>query len=260
MSTFLSVVGFFLFIGSLIYGVVSLITKNHRAKKSLVLAMIGVVLFMIGGSLAPEEPAHSNTEKTVKKESKNDHTKKSKATAQKSSKTKSSESKVSKSNSESSDSISDSDSKKALKQAVSYPMEKQSYLNLESGLLKAAKVDDVNSPADNISYQLTRFHSRAKNIESLEKKANDNLSSEKDEMNSNDFTTYKQYIKNLKDYLSALHDYAITYQADVPSENNPDTDSDTIIELKQEVSQSQQKFESAKNAWSNSYDSIVNEQ
>lgn len=81
MGTFLAVVGFFAFLGGIGYGVFSLIRKNHRAKKSFILAIIGVVVFLIGGSLVPEEPTHSNSEKTVKKESK------------KSSKTKSSESK-----------------------------------------------------------------------------------------------------------------------------------------------------------------------
>jgi hypothetical protein len=105
MGTFLAVVGFFAFLGGIGYGVFSLIRKNHRAKKSFILAIIGIVVFLIGGSLVPEEPTHSNSEKTVKKESK-----KSKATTKKSSKTKSSESKVTKKGGSASSSNSDSSS------------------------------------------------------------------------------------------------------------------------------------------------------
>lgn len=138
-----------------------------------------------------------------------------------------------------------------LKTVVSSPMTKDNYQTLENGLLAAAKYDDIKDPSNTGARQ--RFNSRQANIEQLTKTAKKTLKSEKKFLTTADYHELKAYTKTLRHYLTTLHDYATIYQTDVPPMNDPNTDSDTVTALKQEVAQSQTDFQNAKTAWLNSY-------
>ncbi|HIY57927.1 MAG TPA: hypothetical protein H9829_06990 [Candidatus Tetragenococcus pullicola] len=70
MGTFLAVIGSFAFLGGIGYGLFSLIRKNHRARNSFIVSIIGVVVFLIGGSLIPETENSSESKNVPVKKSK----------------------------------------------------------------------------------------------------------------------------------------------------------------------------------------------
>ena len=81
----------------------------------------------------------------------------------------------------------------------------------------------------------------------------------RDSLTDNDFNTLKSYQTKLINYLNALQDYAITYQTDNPVIQKADTSEDTKTEVQDELNESKQTFETAKNDWLTAYDSIMNQ-
>lgn len=170
-------------------------------------------------------------------------------------------SKVSKNNkssqtSESASSIDATESLNNLKSIISMPMAKENYQNLEDGLLESAKADEISGGAT--SADLSRFHSRVSNIRDIADEAETLDNDNEDDLSSDDQTKLQDYQKLLISYLNALGDYAVIYQSDNPDINAPDTDAETVSEYQQELQEAQNKFTSAKNEWSASYDSIMN--
>lgn len=168
----------------------------------------------------------------------------------------SSSSSVSSSSAESSSSV---DYTAELKAAVTSTMTKESYQNIEDGVLEAAKVDDVNNHDDGTSYALKRFESRTKNLQRLQKQNNKTLKEEKANLDSEHYSQLSSYTDSVNNYLEALYDYAIEYQTDVPSLNNPNTTSDTAETLRASLQEKKDAFDQAKQAWVRSYDNIVNQ-
>lgn len=168
----------------------------------------------------------------------------------------SSSSSVSSSSAESSSSV---DYTAELKAAITSTMTKESYQNIEDGVLEAAKVDDVNNHDDGTSYALKRFDSRTKNLQRLQKQNNRTLKEEKANLDSEHYSQLSSYTDSVNNYLEALHDYAIEYQTDVPSLNNPNTTSDTAESLRASLQEKKDAFDQAKRAWMQSYDNIVNQ-
>lgn len=168
----------------------------------------------------------------------------------------SSSSSVSSSSAESSSSV---DYTAELKAAITSTMTKESYQNIENGVLEAAKVDDVNNYDDGTPYALKRFKSRTKNLQRLQKQNNRTLKEEKANLDSEHYSQLSSYTDSVNDYLEALYDYAIEYQTDVPSLNNPNTTSDTAETLRASLQEKKDAFDQAKQAWIQSYDNIVNQ-
>lgn len=146
-----------------------------------------------------------------------------------------------------------------LKAAITSAMTKDSYQNIEEGVLEAAKVDDVNNHDDGTSYALKRFESRTKNLQRLQKQNNKTLKEEKANLDSEHYSQLSSYTDSVNNYLEALYDYAIEYQTDVPSLNNPNTTSDTAESLRASLQEKKDAFDQAKQAWVQSYDNIVNQ-
>lgn len=146
-----------------------------------------------------------------------------------------------------------------LKAAVTSTMTKESYQNIEDGVLEAAKVDDVNNYDDGTPYALKRFESRTKNLQRLQKQNNKTLKEEKANLDSEHYSQLSSYTDSVNNYLEALYDYAIEYQTDVPSLNNPNTASDTAETLRASLQEKKDAFDQAKQAWRQSYDNIVNQ-
>lgn len=168
----------------------------------------------------------------------------------------SSSSSVSSSSAESSSSV---DYTAELKAAITSTMTKESYQNIEDGVLEAAKVDDVNNHDDGTSYALKRFESRTKNLQRLQKQNNRTLKEEKANLDSEHYSQLSSYTDSVNNYLEALYDYAIEYQTDVPSLNNPNTTSDTAESLRASLKEKKDAFDQAKQAWAQNYDNIVNQ-
>ena len=155
----------------------------------------------------------------------------------------------------SSSQVNESDSIKELKAVVSTPMTKENFLNIEQGVLDSAQYNDIDSPNQS---EATQFKSRVSNIDTLISNNNNLADSESEHLTDNDFNTLKSYQTKLIDYLNALHDYATTYQTDNPVIQKADTPEDTKTEFQDELNESKQTFETAKNDWLTSYDSIIN--
>lgn len=168
----------------------------------------------------------------------------------------SSSSSVSSSSAESSSSV---DYTAELKAAITSTMTKESYQNIEDGVLEAAKVDDVNNHDDGTSYALKRFESRTKNLQRLQKQNNKALKEEKANLDSEHYSQLSSYTDSVNNYLEALYDYAVEYQTDVPSLNNPNTTSDTAETLRASLQEKKDAFDQAKQAWIQNYDNIVNQ-
>ncbi len=158
--------------------------------------------------------------------------------------------------SSSSSQVNESDSIKALKTVVSFPMAKENFLNIEQGVLDSAQYNDIDSPNQS---KATQFKSRVSNIDTLISKNNNLSDSESEYLTDNDFNTLKSYQTKLINYLNALHDYAITYQTDNPVIQKADTSEDTKKEVQDELNEYKQTFETAKNDWLTAYDSIMNQ-
>lgn len=156
----------------------------------------------------------------------------------------------------SSSQVNESDSIKELKAVVSTPMTKENFLNIEQGVLDSAQYNDIDSPNQS---EATQFKSRVSNIDTLISNNNNLADSESEHLTDNDFNTLKSYQTKLIDYLNALHDYATTYQTDNPVIQKADTPEDTKTEFQDELNESKQTFETAKNDWLTAYDSIMNQ-
>ncbi|MDD1403582.1 hypothetical protein [Ligilactobacillus salivarius] len=156
-----------------------------------------------------------------------------------------------------SSSVSPKSSKEELKAAISTPMTKENYQNLEDGLLEAANVDDIHDHSVTMQGKLNKFNVRANNIlkQKISKK---DLHKEKKFLTSSDYQKFKEYSNNLDDYLSSLHDYAVKYQSNTPVINDDKTSQSTKDDYQKELDQFKSKFDNAKEKWSNSYDSIMN--
>lgn len=168
----------------------------------------------------------------------------------------SSSSSVSSSSAESSSSV---DYTAELKAAITSTMTKESYQNIEDGVLESAKVDDVNNYDDGTPYALKRFESRTKNLQRLQKQNNKTLKEEKANLDSEHYSQLSNYTDSVNNYLEALYDYAVEYQTDVPSLNNPNTTSDTAETLRASLQEKKDAFDQAKQAWVQNYDNIVNQ-
>lgn len=156
-----------------------------------------------------------------------------------------------------SSSISPTSSKEELKAAISTPMTKENYQNLEDGLLEAANVDDIHDHSATMQGKLNKFNAKANNI--LKKKiSKKDLHKEKKFLTSSDYQKFKEYSNNLDDYLSALYDYAVKYQSNTPVINDDKTSQSTKDDYQKELDQFKSKFDNAKEKWSSSYDSIMN--
>lgn len=151
-----------------------------------------------------------------------------------------------------------SESDNNLKAIISAPIDKSGYLTLEENLLESANVDDVNSVNSSTQAELRDFHNKANNILDKEKDAESLLSKNKSQLNSADQKKLKVYSESLSNYLSDLHDYAITYQNDNPVINNSETSEDTLKSTKVELNEAKKTFDKSKNNWSTQYDSIIN--
>ena len=156
-----------------------------------------------------------------------------------------------------SSSISPTSSKEELKAAISTPMTKENYQNLEDGLLEAANVDDIHDHSATMQGKLNKFIVRANNIlkQKISKK---DLHKEKTFLTSSDYQKFKEYSNNLDDYLSALYDYAVKYQSNTPVINDDKTSQSTKDDYQKELDQFKSKFDNAKEKWSKSYDSLMN--
>lgn len=156
-----------------------------------------------------------------------------------------------------SSSIPPTSSKEELKAAISTPMTKENYQNLEDELLEAANVDDIHDHPATMQGKLNKFNVRANNIlkQKISKK---DLHKEKKFLTSSDYQKFKEYSNNLDDYLSALYDYAVKYQSNTPVINDDKTSQSTKDDYQKELDQFKSKFDNAKEKWSSSYDSIMN--
>ncbi|MFT8392669.1 MAG: hypothetical protein ABF624_01505 [Liquorilactobacillus ghanensis] len=152
--------------------------------------------------------------------------------------------------------VSAADSKTELKTAVTTPMTMENYQNIENNLLSAAKYNDITNPD---KYANKRFNSRLKNVMRLRKTAKKTYKHEKKFLTKGDRQIFKNYTSSLRNYLYALHDYAVTYQEDVPVINDQNTESDTKNDAQTELNQAKDTFDSSKTAWTNAYNSIVNQ-
>ncbi len=154
--------------------------------------------------------------------------------------------------------VSTDKSKTELQAAVSQPMTKDNYQNLENNLLDAAKVDDIHNSSDpGTQGSLTSFHNQLENI--LDKKVSKKeLKKEKKYMTSADYKTYKGYVKKLNAYLNSLHDYASEYQTATPVLNDNNTTESEKSDYHEELNEVQTKFNDNKQAWSDAYDNIMN--
>lgn len=149
-----------------------------------------------------------------------------------------------------SSSISPTSSKEELKAAISTPMTKENYQNLEDGLLETANVDDIHDHSATMQGKLNKFNVRANNIlkQKISKK---DLHKEKNFLTSSDYQKFKEYSNN-------LDDYAVKYQSNTPVINDDKTSQSTKDDYQKELDQFKSKFDNAKEKWSNSYDSIIN--
>ena len=77
MIGFIALVSIVIIIGGVIYGIISLVKKNGKAKISFIVAVIGVALFLVAGFMTSDETSKANsdtksdtkTEKTSSKKS-----------------------------------------------------------------------------------------------------------------------------------------------------------------------------------------------
>ena len=155
-----------------------------------------------------------------------------------------------------SSSIPDDKSRDELKTAISTPMNKESYLNIENGVLEAANYDDQKDP--NNSGAKKRFDSRTENLKQISKDAEAEVSKEKKWLTNSDYEKLVDYTNKLTDYLDSLNNYAVTFQTDTPSINNPNTSSDLASSLQAEIDSAKSDYLSKKVAWSDAFDSIEN--
>lgn len=155
-----------------------------------------------------------------------------------------------------SSSVSDDKSKEELKATISTPMNKENYLNIENGVLEAANYDDEQDPSN--SGARKRFDSRTENLKQISKDAESKVPKEKKWLTSSDYSSLVDYTKKLSDYLDSLYNYAVTFQTDNPSINNPNTSSDLASSLQAEIDSAKSDYLSKKAAWSDAFDSIEN--
>lgn len=167
----------------------------------------------------------------------------------------SSSSVVSSSSASSSSTIDPAKSKAELKAVVTSEMPMDQWQTLQSDLLSAAQVDDIAHPEQQGSIE--KFNTRLQNISKLEAEAKSDKREQKF-MTTDDYAKYKDYETKLAAYLSALHDYASTYQSDMPSLNDSNTDADTASDLKSEINEAKQSFDTANAAWVAAYNAIAN--
>lgn len=145
-----------------------------------------------------------------------------------------------------------------LKSCVTSPMNKENYLNIESGVLEAAKVDDINNLNQSTQGALTRFKSRTENLKNLIDKNKTTLSDEKSILDQSHYDQLKDYTTKINNYLEALYDYAIEYQIDMPIINDPQTSDGTIQDTRAELQPKEDAFNQAKQSWIQAYDTIAN--
>ncbi|KRM88165.1 lipoprotein [Lacticaseibacillus thailandensis] len=157
--------------------------------------------------------------------------------------------------SSSSSAVDPAKSKQELKSVVTDAMPMDQWQTFQSDLLTAAQVDDIAHPEEQAS--ITKFHTRLNNISKLMKEAKPDKREQKF-MTAADYATYVNYESKLHDYLSALHDYAMTYQSDMPSLSDSNTDADTAADLKSEVNDAKSTFDTANAAWVAAYNAIAN--
>ena len=156
-----------------------------------------------------------------------------------------------------SSSVSDDKSKEELKTTISTPMNKENYSNIENGVLEAANYDDEKDP--NNSGARKRFDSRTENLKRISNDAENKVSKEKKWLTSSDYSSLVDYTKKLSNYLDSLYNYAVTFQADNPSINNPNTSSDLASSLQAEIDSAKSDYLNKKASWSTAFDAIEND-
>lgn len=62
MIGFIALVSIVIIIGGVIYGIISLVKKNGKAKISFIVAAIGVALFLVAGFMTPGETSKANSD------------------------------------------------------------------------------------------------------------------------------------------------------------------------------------------------------
>ncbi|MFP7242979.1 toxin Cry1Ac domain D-VI-related protein [Pediococcus pentosaceus] len=139
--------------------------------------------------------------------------------------------------------------------AILSEMTKEQYLNVESKVLERMKFDDIKNPGDQGG--LTRFHSSIDNLNNLKDDASSELKNEKQFLTDEDYNNLKKYNNSLQSYLSSLHDYAVTYQSDMPVINDSNTDEETRTDSQTEVNESSSDYDNAKNEWLEQYNEIT---
>ena len=150
------------------------------------------------------------------------------------------------------------ESKEDLKSLVGGTDQKERYLNLEEGVLDAAKYDDINDGYS--ASKAKEFSVRTDNITNITKSdAEDSLpKADKKILTKEDLDTLTDYKKKLSSYFNNLHDYAVIYQTDMPVINKPDTPADLVADTQGELQEYQNNFEQAKQEWIAAYDAIMN--
>ena len=259
MITFLSIlffVGMLIFIVGLGWLIFSLIKKSKNFKVPAILMTIGAVCTISTFFIPFNDTNTSSTSQDSSTVSDEEDYEEEDEEEDSDAIDNSSSSSSSSSSAESSSSI---DYTAELKAAVTSTMTKDSYQNIEDGVLEAAKVDDVNDNSSETPYALKRFDSRTKNLQRLQKQNNKILKEEKANLDSEHYSQLSNYTKSVNNYLETLYDYAIEYQTDVPSLNNPNTTSDTAETLRASLQEKKDAFDQAKQTWIQSYDSIVNQ-
>lgn len=139
--------------------------------------------------------------------------------------------------------------------AILSEMTKEQYLNIESNVLERMKFDDIQNPGD--QHGLVRFHSSLDNLERLEKEPNATLRDQKEYLTDTDYSNLKKYNKFLRDYLSNLHDYAVTYQSNMPVINDSDTSQEIRSSSQEELDTAESSYNSAKSEWLSQYSAIT---
>lgn len=164
-------------------------------------------------------------------------------------------------------SVSAKKSKKNLAEAVTTPMKKENYETLEKGLIQSAQQDaqDTSSKLAGNSvdseieqHHIKKFHVRFKNLTSISRRNDKDVTSWKKNLTSSDYKKLKSYNKLLDKYISALQDYASDIDSDGAVQNDPNASADDKKEAQDEINKSQDKFNQAKTKWEQSYDQLSN--
>ncbi|MGN1283865.1 MAG: hypothetical protein ACI4TY_01005 [Candidatus Limosilactobacillus intestinavium] len=156
-------------------------------------------------------------------------------------------------------------SQENLAKAVTTPMTKDNYENLENGLIQSAQQnaqdtsDGLSDKGDNSAatqQHIKKFQRRTGNLTKISERNKKEVKSWKSSLTTSDYKKLKKYNKALDNYIETLQDYASNIDSEGAVQNDPNASAKDKTDAQNDISKSQVKFNQAKNKWEQMYDQL----